>query len=160
MSERYFEDFEIGQRFGSGTTAVTADGIKAFAREFDPQPFHLDPVRARDSLFGGLVASGWHTMAMTMRLIVESEMNLAGGVVGGGAEELRWPAPVRPGDVLHIEIEVLERRVSRSRPEIGIMKVRVTTFNQGGEVVQLVGPTLITRRRPADAGTSAAEGAP
>jgi acyl dehydratase len=146
--ERFFEDYEVGQKFGSPTLAVTAEGIKAFAREFDPQPFHLDEEAARASFFGGLVASGWHTAAMTMRLLVDGELRPAGGTIGAGGSDLRWPRPVRPGDVLRVESEVLELRPSRSRPELGVMKIRTTTYNQAGEPVQLGMPTLMVRRRP------------
>jgi acyl dehydratase len=151
MSEpgvRYFEDFEVGQRFRSGTASVTAEGIKAFAREFDPQPFHLDEQSAAGTFFGGLAASGWHTAAIAMRLIVESDLRPAGGTIGAGVEELRWPRPVRPGDVLRVEGEVLEVRPSRSRPEIGIVKIRATAYNQAGEPVQIWTPALVVRRRP------------
>lgn len=116
MSERYLEDFVVGQTFGSGRLRVTKEQIKAFAAEFDPQPFHLDEAAAQDTFFQGLAASGWHTAALTMRLLVESELKPAGGVIGAGFEEFRWPKPVRPGDELHIESEVLEVRPSRSRP--------------------------------------------
>ena len=105
--ERFFEDYEVGQKFGSRTLAVTAEGIKAFAAQFDPQPFHLDEAAARASFFGGLVASGWHTAAMTMRLLVDGELRPAGGTIGAGGSDLRWPRPVRPGDVLRVESEVL-----------------------------------------------------
>ena len=146
MAERFFEDYKVGQTFRSGSVAVTAERIKSFAAEFDPQPFHLDEERARTSVFGGLVASGWHTAAITMRLIVDSDLGPAGGTIGAGGE-LRWPKPVRPGDVLHIEAEVVELRPSRSRPEVGVMKVRITTYNQAGEPVQVVTPTLMVPRR-------------
>jgi acyl dehydratase len=148
MGERFFEDYKVGQTFRAGSVAVTAERIKSFAAEFDPQPFHLDEERARTSLFGGLVASGWHTAAMTMRLIVDSDLGPVGGTIGAGGE-LRWPKPVRPGDVLHIEAEVLELRPSRSRPEVGVVKVRITTYNQAGEPVQVLTPTLLVPRRQA-----------
>jgi len=146
---RFFEDLHVGLRFRSGTAAVTADGIKAFAAQFDPQPFHLDDDAARASLFTGLAASGWHTAAIVMRLIVESDLRPAGGTIGAGVEEIRWPRAVRPGDVLHVEGEVIELRASRSRPELGIVKIRVTALNQAGEPVQLSTPVLMVRRRDA-----------
>jgi acyl dehydratase len=149
IEERFFEDLEIGQKFHSGTEEVTAERIKSFAAEFDPQPFHLDDDAARPSLFRGLAASGWHTAALTMRLLVDSDLRPAGGTIGAGGEDLRWPQPVRPGDVLHIEAEVVEKRPSRSRPELGIVKIRLTTFNQRGEPVQFSTPVLMVRRRPA-----------
>ena len=145
---RFFEDFQVGQRFQSGTATVTAAAIKAFAREFDPQPFHLDEEAARASFFDGLAASGWHTAAMVMRLIVESDLRPAGGTIGAGVEEIRWPRAVRPGDVLHVEGEVIDVRASRSRPELGIVKIRATTVNQAGEPVQVSTPVLMVLRRP------------
>ena len=147
MPERYFEDFEVGQKFGSGTVTVTAEKIKAFAREFDPQPFHVDEEAARTSFFGGLAASGWHTAAMTMRLFVDSDIKPASGYIGAGGSDLRWPRPVRPGDVLRLEAEVTELRPSTSRPEIGIMKMHLVTYNQHGEPVQIASPTMIVPRR-------------
>src|SRR6478736_9912583 len=103
--------------------------IEAFAAEYDPQPFHLDEGAARASYFGGLVASGWHTAALTMKLLVGGDLKIVGGLIGLGAEELRWPRPVRPGDVLRVESEVLELRPSRSRPDRGIVRMRNTAFN-------------------------------
>jgi acyl dehydratase len=148
MPERYFEDFAVGQKFGSGTIEVTAERIKSFAREFDPQPFHVDEEAALHTFFGGLVASGWHTAAMTMRLFVDSDIKPATGYIGAGGSDLTWPRPVRPGDVLHAESEVLELRPSRSRPEIGIMKMKLTTYNQANETVQIAYPTMVVPRRP------------
>jgi acyl dehydratase len=149
MAERYLDDFAVGQTFGSGRMRIDEDRIKSFAAEFDPQPFHLDPEAARKSLFGGLAASGWHTAALTMRLLVESEIKPAGGIVGAGFDELRWPRPVRPGDELRVESEVLEVRPSKSRPGQGIIKVRTTTLNQNGEAVQIFVGNLVVPRRPA-----------
>ena len=149
MSERYFEDLAVGQTFGSGRLRVDTDRIKAFAAEFDPQPFHLDEAAARHTVFGGLAASGWHTAALTMRLLTESEFRPAGGIIGGGFDELRWPRPVRPGDELRVESEILELRPSKSRPGHGLAKVRTTTFNQHGEPVQIFTANLIVPRRPA-----------
>ena len=145
----YLEDFAEGQRYGSGRLTVDQERIRSFAAEFDPQPFHLDEDAARRSIFGGLAASGWHTAAMTMRLLVESEFKPAGGIIGAGFDEFRWPAPVRPGDELHLEIEVLEVRPSKSRPNQGLLKVRTTTKNQKGEAVQVSVGNLIVPRRPA-----------
>lgn len=137
MSGRYLEDFAVGQTFGSGRLRISGEQIKAFATEFDPQPFHLNEEAAQDTIFQGLAASGWHTAALTMRLLVESELKPAGGLVGAGFDEFRWPRPVRPGDELHIESEVLEVRPSKSRPTQGIIKVRTTTLNQNDEPVQI-----------------------
>jgi acyl dehydratase len=144
----YLEDFAVGQKFGSGRLKVDAARIKSFAAEFDPQPFHLDDAAARGTIFGGLAASGWHTAAMTMRLLVESELRPAGGIVGAGFDEFRWPRPVRPGDELHLDIEVMEVRPSKSRPEQGLIKVKTTTVNQNGEPVQVSVGNLVVPRRP------------
>lgn len=149
MSEKYLEDFAVGQTYGSGRLSVDEDRIKAFAAEFDPQPFHMDDEAARGSVFGGLAASGWHTAALTMRLLVESEFKPAGGIVGAGFDEFRWPLPVRPGDELHVESEVLEVRPSKSRPKQGLIKVRTTTRNQKGEAVQVSVGNLVVPRRAA-----------
>jgi acyl dehydratase len=148
MSENYLQDFAVGQVYGSGRIKVEREGIKAFAAEFDPQPFHLDEDAARRTIFGGLAASGWHTAALTMRLLVQSEFKPAGGIVGAGFDEFRWPLPVRPGDELSVESEVLEVRASKSRPNQGVIKVRTTTRNQKGEAVQVsVGNLIVPRRQ-------------
>ena len=144
----YLEDFAVGQKFGSGRLKVDAARIKSFAAEFDPQPFHLDEAAARGTIFGGLAASGWHTAAMTMQLLVESELKPAGGIVGAGFDEFRWPRPVRPGDELYLDIEVMEVRPSKSRPEQGLVKVKTTTANQNGEAVQVSVGNLVVPRRP------------
>src|SRR5213596_2299206 len=147
MTERYLEDFAAGQTFGSGRLRVEKERIKTFAAEFDPQPFHLDEEAARGSIFGGLAASGWHTAAMTMRLLVESDLTPAGGIIGAGFDEFRWTKPVRPGDELRVEVEVLEVRASKSKPDQGVIKVRTTTLNQNAEPVQItVGNLLVPRR--------------
>ena len=149
MTERYLEDFEPGQRYGGPQTArIEVERVKSFAAEFDPQPFHLDQEAAARSIFGGLAASGWHTAAATMSLLVQSDLKPAGGIVGAGFDELRWPAPVRPGDELRVETEVLEVRTSKSRPQQGMLKVRTTTFNQRGVAVQVSVGNLIVQRRP------------
>ena len=152
MTARYLEDFALGQTYGSGRIRIDGDRIKSFAA--DPQPFHLDEETARDSIFRGLAASGWHTAALTMRLLVESELKLAGGIVGAGFDEFRWPHPVRPGDELRLESEIIEVRPSKSRPQQGLIKVRTTTFNQDGTAVQLVSNLVVPRR----ATQNAAEG--
>jgi acyl dehydratase len=148
-SDHYLEDFSVGQQFRTGTIAVTSEQIKAFASQFDPQPFHLDEEAAAASFFGGLVASGWHTAGLTMRMIVESQIKVAGGLIGVGAEELKWPRPVRPGDTLYTVSEVLEVRPSKSRSDIGIVKLRTTTLNQGDEPVMILVTSLVVPRRPA-----------
>ncbi len=143
----YLDDLHVGQRFTSGTHVVDEEQMKTFARQFDPQPFHLDSGAAQDTLFSGLVASGWHTAAITMRLLVESGLPLAGGIVGAGGE-LDWPNPTRPGDSLQVESEVLDIRRSRSRPDRGVATVRSMTRNQRNEVVQHLTAKLIVPRRP------------
>jgi acyl dehydratase len=149
MKELYLEDFEAGQTYrGPGRIRIDKEGIKRFAAEFDPQPFHLDEKAAGSSILGGLVASGWHTAAVTMRLLVESDFKPAGGIVGAGIDDFRWPRPVRPGDELRVESEVLEMRPSRSRPGQGLIKVRTTTLNQDGEAVLIYVGNLIVRARP------------
>jgi acyl dehydratase len=149
MSERFFEDFVVGEvHKDGGRVRVDRDEIIAFAKKYDPQPFHLDEEAARHSIFGRLVASGWHTAALTMRLIAESEQRAAGGTIGLGFDGLRWPVPVRPGDELRIESEVLEARPSKSRPDRGLIKMRTRTLNQNGEVVQEVIANAMVPRRP------------
>jgi acyl dehydratase len=147
MSGRYLEDFAVGQTFGSGRLRIDKEQIFAFAAEFDPQPFHLDEASARHSIFGGLAASGWHTAAVTMRLLLDSELKPAGGIIGAGLDECRWPRPVRPGDELRIECEVIEVRPSKSRPEQGLIKLRTTTLNQDGEAVLVHVVNLVVLRR-------------
>ena len=147
MTAQYLEDFAVGQVFGSGRLRIDEERIKSFAAEFDPQPFHLHDEAARGTIFQGLAASGWHTAAATMRLLVESEFKPAGGIVGAGFDEFRWPRPVRPGDELRVEVEVLEVRPSKSRPDQGLIKVRTTTLNQNSEAVQIhVGNLIVPRR--------------
>jgi acyl dehydratase len=150
LRRQYFEDFAIGQVFNSGRLRVDKEAIVAFAKEFDPQPYHIDEEAARNSVFGGLVASGWHTAALTMRLLVDSEFRPAGGILGVGFDELSWPRPVRPGDELHVRSEVLETRPSKSRPDRGTIGARNTTFNQNNETVQIFTARLIVPRRPED----------
>ncbi len=137
----------MGRRFTTGSVAVDAAAIRAFAAEYDPQPFHLDDAAARASLFGRLVASGWHTMALTMRLLVEGGLRPAWGLIGLGADELRWPRPVEPGDVLQVEWEVIEARPSSSKSDRGIARFRVTTRNQRGEVVLTLITTVLVPQR-------------
>jgi acyl dehydratase len=147
-SPLYFEDFAVGQIYRTGELTVSADAIKAFATSFDPQPFHLDDAAATKTFFQGLAASGWHTAALTMRLLVTEGAPIAGGIIGAGMDELRWPRPVRPGDRLHLESEVMDVRPSRSRPEQGLVKMRTTTLNQNNEPVQIVVGNLVVPRRP------------
>lgn len=149
MNQHYLEDFAAGQTFASGRATITRERILSFAAEFDPQPFHTDEAAAAATLFSGLAASGWHTAALTMRLLVDSEVGPAGGIVGAGFDELRWPRPVRPGDELHVEVEVLAVRPSQSRPGQGLVKLRTTTVNQHGEAVQIAVGNLVVPCRPA-----------
>jgi len=149
MTELYLEDLHVGERFGSDTIEVTEESIIAFARDFDPQPFHLEKAAAENSIFKGLSASGWHTAAMTMRLFVTGEFRAAGGSIGLSVDELRWPQPVRPADVLRLETEILDVRASRSKPDRGIIRIRNLTTNQRGEVVQTFTAFVMIRRRPA-----------
>jgi acyl dehydratase len=144
----YLDDLHVGQRFTSATHAVDALQIKAFARQFDPQPFHLDEEAAKGSMFAGLVASGWHTAAITMRLLVESGLPIAGGLVGIGGE-MSWPRPTRPGDVLSVVSEIIEVTPSRSRPDRGVVRLRSETRNQRDEVVQILDAKLLVPRRVA-----------
>ena len=149
MSVRFLEDFAVGQVFKSGRKRVDKDEIFAFAKEYDPQPYHLDEKAAKESPFAGLAASGWHTAAMTMRLLVDGEFKPAGGILGVGFDELSWPRAVRPGDELYVMSEVLEVRPSKSRPDRGMIRVRNTTFNQKEEPVQIFTGNLLVPRRPA-----------
>ena len=162
MAELFLEDFAVGQVFGSARPVrVDKDEIIAFAKKYDPQFFHLDEEAARSSIFGGLVASGWLTAALTMRLLTEREAKPAGGSIGLGFDELRWPIPVRPGDELRIESEILDVRPSKSRPDRGVVKMRTRTFNQHGQVVQeIVNIALVPRRRPENAKADAARSTP
>jgi acyl dehydratase len=146
MPGLYLEDFSVGDRFSGGAQTVTVETIKTFAREFDPQPFHTDEEAAKDSFFGGLAASGWHTAAMTMRLLAEFGPHIAGGLIGGSCE-VAWPQPTRAGDVLHVECEILSVTPSRSRPERGSVLMRTETRNQRGEVLQVLTAKLVVPRR-------------
>jgi acyl dehydratase len=147
--ERLFlDDLRVGQRFVSRSHALDEAQIKAFAAQFDPQPFHLDAEAAKGSLFAGLAASGWHTAAITMRLLVEGGAPIAGGVIGAGGE-ISWPRPTRPGDVLQVESEILEVTPSRSRPDRGMATIRFETRNQHGDILQILTAKVVVPRRPA-----------
>jgi len=141
----YFDDLRVGQRFESGTHQIDQKQIQAFAEQFDPQPFHVDAEAAKSTFFGEQVASGWHTAAITMRLLVESGLPFAGGLIGAGGE-IAWPNPTRPGDVLQVESEVIELKPSRSRPDRGIVTVRSATKNQRGDIVQVLVSRLVVSR--------------
>src|ERR1700761_2218475 len=142
----YLDDLQIGQRFTSGTHELDEAQILAYARQFDPQPFHTDPEAARHSLFGGLAASGWHTASITMRLLLDGGAPLVGGVIGASGE-IAWPQPTRPGDILQVESEVMEIVPSRSKPDRGRVTMRSTTRNQKGETLQVITMNLIVPRR-------------
>lgn len=143
----YLEDLAVGQRFVTDEVALDAAAIQAFAKAFDPQPFHTDETAAKDTFFGGLAASGWHTAALTMKLQVESGPALAGGMIGAEVE-LRWPRPVRPGDILHVESEVLAVTPSRSRPDRGLVTLKSETRTRDGAAVQVQTAKLLVWRRP------------
>ena len=142
----FLEDLRVGQRFSSGAHTVDSAQIKAFAAQFDPQPFHLDGEAAKPTLFGGLAASGWHTAAITMKLLVQSGLPLSGGIIGSGGE-ISWPKPTRPGDMLSVVSEIEEVTPSRSRPDRGMIRVRSETRNQRGETVQVLIAKLVVPRR-------------
>jgi acyl dehydratase len=150
----YLDDLVVGQRFASATHIVDEEQIKSFARQYDPQYFHVDVEAARDSLFGGLAASGWHTAAITMKLNVEGGLPIAGGIIGSGAE-VAWPKPTRPGDQLHVESEIVEVVPSRSRPDRGVVTVLSRTLNQNGEVVQTLKARLVVPRNLRGGGAAA-----
>lgn len=148
-TQMFYEDLAVGRQYRGGTVAVTADEVRTFASRYDPQPFHLDPEAGAKSVFGGLVASGWLTASLTMRLMVQSEFRFGSGVVGLGVDSLRWPQPVRPGDVLGVMVEVMAMRTSESKPGFGIVKLKTTTTNQAGETVQVMVSNVLVRRRSA-----------
>lgn len=150
MSDRvYLEDLAVGQSFTNGPVELTAEDIKAFARQFDPQPFHLDEAAAEASLFGRLAASGWHTASLSMRLLVTGGPALGWGFIGAGGE-VTWPRPAYAGDRLTLHAEVIELTPSRSKPDRGIARMRLVMLNQHGEIVQdLLARVLVPRRPPA-----------
>ncbi|MBV8625128.1 MAG: MaoC family dehydratase [Herbaspirillum sp.] len=144
---KYLEDFQPGQTFSSPhTITVDADAIKQFATQYDPQPFHLDEAAAQQTFFRGLAASGWHTAALTMRLLVDT-LSIEGGLIGAGFDEFRWPRPTRPGDTLRLEVEVLGVKTSQSKPRQGFLNHRVTTYNQHDEPVLIMTGNLLVPRR-------------
>ena len=147
MEQLYLEDLAVGQRFTSETYVMEAERIKEFAAEFDPQPFHIDESAAEANVFKGLAASGWHTAAVAMRLLVTGGLPFANGLVGLGGE-VAWPRPTRPGDILHVESEIVEITPSRSKPHQGIVTVRGTMFNQHGQAVYVLTAKLLALKRP------------
>jgi acyl dehydratase len=147
MNKRYFDDLKIGDRFESDGFSVTESAIIEFGRQFDPQGFHIDSELAARTMFGGLIASGWHTAAITMRLLVQT-LNFAEGAIGLGVDELRWPAPLRPDDLVRVETEIIDLRSSRSKPTYGIVRLRNTTRNQRSEIVQtMLAGALVLKRK-------------
>lgn len=147
MDALYFEDFKVGDQFRTGDHMLEREELLSFARQYDPQPFHLDDVAAKASVFGGLAASGWHTAAITIRLLVAGEPRIAGGIVGRVIEQLEWPRPVRPGDRLRVETEVLDASPSRSRPG-GKVRMLSRTINQDDAVVLAMTALLLVPSRP------------
>ena len=143
----YFDDCRVGMRLSSASRTVGEAEIKAFAADYDPQPFHTDSEAARQSVFGGLAASGWHTAALTMSLLASGGLPIAGGIVGVNVE-IAWPRPTRPGDTLRVESEIIAVAPSRSRPDRGLVTVRSETLNQAGEPVQILTSKLVVPRRP------------
>jgi len=142
----YLDDLAVGQRFNSGSQTLSAEEIKTFARTYDPQPFHTDEAAAGGTFFQGLAASGWHAAAVAMNLMVRGGLPIAGGIIGAGGE-IAWRKPIRPGDTLHVESEVVEVMPSRSKPDRGTVVVRSDTINQDGEIVQSFTARLIVPRR-------------
>ncbi len=143
----YLDDLSVGQRFSSSTSiTVTEADIIAFAKQYDPQPFHTDPEAAKTTFFGGLAASGWHTAALSMRLLVDSSLHIAGGHIGAGGE-ISWPRPTRPGDTLKVVYDILEIKPSKSRPDRGMITVKAETLNQNDEVVQLFTVKMVVPRK-------------
>lgn len=146
---RYWDDYEIGQKFALGSTSFTADEIVSFARQYDPQSFHVDAAAARQSMFGGLIASGWHVTAKLMRLFVDNYVDQRTALGSPGVDEVRWLKPVRPGDTLTAWVECAGKVPSRSRPEMGIVHEQWRATNQKGELVMTLKGTNMVRRRPA-----------
>jgi acyl dehydratase len=148
VPEKYMEDLAVGQRFSSGPVDVTAEDIMAYAKKYDPQDFHTDISKAKNTVFGELIASGWHTASLTMRLIIEASPPMKGGMIGRSVERMSWLKPVKPGDKLYFEGEILDLRASNSNPERGIMRVKNTTFNQNREPVLEMETVVFVPRRP------------
>ncbi len=146
---RYYEDYEVGAIYELGSTSISEAEIIDFARQFDPQPFHVDPAAARQSMFGGLIASGWHTCSMMMRLMADNYLNPETSLGSPGVDEVRWLKPVRPGDLLTGKMRILDKRESRSKPSIGLVINEASLQNQQGDVVATVRATNLVRRRPA-----------
>ena len=148
MTAHFYDDFQVGNKYTAGPYKVTAEEIKEFAKKYDPQPFHLDEAQAENTIFKGLTASGWHTAAMSMNLLIQALPPVEGGMIGKSIEKMQWLRPVRPGDELHYECEILQMRASRSKPNLGIIHGKSTTFNQNDEPVQTLEVVMIAPRRP------------
>lgn len=148
----YFEDIHVGMKFSSKSIQISEEQIIKFAEVYDPQPFHTDPVKAIDTFFGGLAASGWHSAALTMQLLTDGTLPICWGIVGAGADELRWPNPLRPGDRIHLECEVLESRLLKTKNGVGIVRIQVNTMNQNGVAVQTLIPKMLVPTRESQDG--------
>jgi len=149
VAKYYWEDFKPGDTFPMGERAMDRDEMMAFARQFDPQPFHVDEAAAKRSMYGGLIASGWHTVAIVMRMMCDSYLNQSASLGSPGVDNVRWLKPVRPGDTIRAQRTVLESRASQSRPEMGLVKTRWEVFNQDGELVMTMeGTGMFQRRSP------------
>ncbi|HEX7658202.1 MAG TPA: MaoC family dehydratase [Pseudonocardiaceae bacterium] len=148
--ERYFEDYAPGSVFDGGTLTLSADEIIDFARKYDPQAFHIDPVAAENGPFGGLVASGWHTVSATMRVLVENYLSGASSLGSPGVDDIRWLRPVRPGDVLRVRATVLDSKVSNSKPDRGVVRTKVEALNEADEPVFHMTVLGLVRRRPGE----------
>jgi acyl dehydratase len=147
MSVRFFEDFAVGDRFATGSVTIGESDILEFGRRYDPQPFHIDPAAAKESIFGGLIASGFQTLASGFRLIWDAGMFQGSSLGSPGIDEVRWLKPVRPGDTLRVEGEVMEIRASNSKPDRGIVRFTYRYFNQKDEVVLTMSAMQLIRRR-------------
>lgn len=144
----YMEDFKVGDKSSSKTITLSKDDIVAYASQYDPQDFHLDAEKAKDTLFGELVASGWHTASLSMRLILDATPKMKGGMIGRQVESMAWPRPVRPNDTLRLETEILDIRPSSGNPTRGVMRTRNTTYNQNNEPVLVMDTVILVPRRP------------
>ena len=148
MKDKYYEDYDIGQKYITKSIRIDASSIIEFAEKYDPQPHHLDDAAGKKTAFRGLVASGWQTASITMKLFVDSDFTPECGFIGAGLDELSWPIPVRPNDEIYAVIEVINARISKSRPTHGVLKVKTYTYNQRNEIVQKQVVNLLVPRNP------------
>jgi acyl dehydratase len=148
VQDRWFEDYEPGAVHEYGYATLTEDELLDFAHKFDPQPMHIDPAFAAAGPFGGLIASGWHTAGLMMRLLADNYLSKVAGLASPGVDELRWPHPVRPGDVLRLRAEVVEARESRSKPDRGVVRTRASLLNQDDVVVMTMLAVNLVAKRP------------